>query len=187
MTLAGEAQSLRRDRSSGVNVLFAMLNWSHTGSPSSFACLLLKRSASSSNEWTPSTSSSISSNEASMQWSISTHILSWCRYTRALWPCLFMLFMAATTFILTNCSCKINSLSAYPQRENILCNPDRGLRSTSSFYALWSAIIACAVPRRELKEPFKESWSEFIHVTCYAVFAYLADFEASETFGEGQA
>src|SRR5215467_13817459 len=54
-------------------------------------------------------------------------------------------------FYTHHCSRKINSLSAYPQRENILCNPDRGLRSTSSFYALWSAIIACAVPRQELK------------------------------------
>src|SRR6516165_333494 len=74
MTLAGEAQSLPRDRSSGVNLLFAMLDWSHIGSPSSSACLLLKSSANSSNEWTPSTSSSISSNEASMHWSISTHM-----------------------------------------------------------------------------------------------------------------
>ena len=28
MTLAGEAQLLRRDRSSSVNLLFAMLDWS---------------------------------------------------------------------------------------------------------------------------------------------------------------
>src|SRR5215472_7585740 len=50
------------------------------GCPSSFACRCLKSSATSLNECTPSTSSSISSNEASIHWSISTHTLPWCFY-----------------------------------------------------------------------------------------------------------
>src|SRR5215472_14800012 len=75
------------------------------GRPSSFACLCLKSSATSSNECTPSTNSSIFSNEASIHWSISTHTLSWCLYKCASCTSLFMLFIAATTFTLTSRSC----------------------------------------------------------------------------------
>src|SRR5207247_10614225 len=73
--------------------------------PSSFACLCLKSSATSLNECTPSTNSSISSNEASIHWSISTHTLPWCLHKCASCPSLFMPFIAATTFTLTPRSC----------------------------------------------------------------------------------
>ena len=72
---------------------------------SSSACLCLKISATSSNECTLSTSSSISSKEASIHWSISTHTLPWCLYKCASCPSLFMPFIAATTFTLKRRSC----------------------------------------------------------------------------------
>src|SRR5215472_14742503 len=75
------------------------------GRPSSFACRCLKSSATSLNECTPSTNSSISSNEASIHSSISTHTLPWCLYKCASCPSLFMPFIAATTFTLTPRSC----------------------------------------------------------------------------------
>src|SRR5215472_11219101 len=75
------------------------------GCPSSFACRCLKSSATSLNECTPSTNSSISSNEASIHWSISTHTLPWCLYKCASCPSLFMPFIAATTFTLKPRSC----------------------------------------------------------------------------------
>src|SRR5215467_15558907 len=85
--------------------LFYFVGQGRQGRPSSFACLCLKSSASSLNECTPSTNSSISSNEASIHWSISTHTLPWCLYKCATCPSLFMPFIAATTFTLTPRSC----------------------------------------------------------------------------------
>src|SRR5215471_19624431 len=49
--------------------------------------------------------SRISSNEASIHWSISSHTLPWCLYKCASCPSLFMPFIAATTFTLKPRSC----------------------------------------------------------------------------------
>src|SRR5215472_1267733 len=97
------------------------------GRPSSFAYLWLKSSATSLNECTPSTNSSISSNEASMHWSISTHTLPSWLYKCASCPSLFMPFIAATTFTLTPRSCIYEFL-----RQRQTCKPKSWTKGATS-------------------------------------------------------
>src|SRR5204863_129254 len=92
----------QRDRTCCATTLCAIRSPAY---PSCFACLCLKSSATSLNECTPSTNTSISSNDASIHWSISTHTLPWCLHKCASCPSLFMPFIAATTFTLTPRSC----------------------------------------------------------------------------------